>query len=128
VNRLLGIILVLSISLPFITKVGVVSNYFFNYDYYSEVLCENKEVPEMNCNGSCQLSKELNSVSSSTDSNPDRNVERLQIELSIILNSSFLFIVNAEFFDNESGLTITSDDLYISEFVSQLIKPPIFFV
>lgn len=127
-KRVLVLILISSISLPFITKVGVVSNYFFNYDYYSEVLCENKEVPEMNCNGSCQLSKELNNAASSGDSNPDRNVERLQIELSIILNSSFLFIVNAEFFDKESGLTIASDDLYISEFVFQLIKPPIFFV
>lgn len=127
-NRLLGIILVLSISLPFITKVGVVSNYFFNYDYYSEVLCENKEIPEMNCNGSCQLSKELNSTSSPSDSNPEQNVERLQIELSIILNSSFLFLTKTEFFDKETSLMFTSDDLYVSDFVFQLIKPPIFYV
>jgi hypothetical protein len=126
-KKVVGIILILSISLPFITKVGVVSNYFFNYDYYSEVLCENKEIPEMNCNGSCQLSKELNKASTS-DSNPDRNVEHLQIELSIILNSSFLFLTKTEFFDKESSLMFTSDDLYVSDFVFQLIKPPIFCV
>lgn len=118
----------LSIALPFITKVGVVSNYFFNYDYYSEVLCENKEVPEMNCNGSCQLSKELSNSSSSSDTNHEQNVERLQIELSIILNSSFFVELNTVFFDNESEFTSAFDDFYVSEFVFQLIKPPIFYV
>ena len=34
-------------------------HYWFNYTYYSEVLCENKDKPEMHCNGSCALSKEL---------------------------------------------------------------------
>lgn len=34
-------------------------HYWFNYTYYSEVLCENKDKPEMHCNGSCALSKKL---------------------------------------------------------------------
>ena len=33
--------------------------YAINYDYISKVLCINKDKPEMNCNGKCQLMKEL---------------------------------------------------------------------
>jgi len=31
--------------------------YIFNYDYIANVLCENKDIPEMKCNGKCYLSK-----------------------------------------------------------------------
>ena len=33
--------------------------YAINYDYISKVLCINKDKPELNCNGKCQLMKEL---------------------------------------------------------------------
>jgi len=35
-------------------------NYFVNYDYFVNVLCENKDNPEKpNCNGKCHLNKQL---------------------------------------------------------------------
>ncbi len=33
--------------------------YAINYDYFSKVLCINKEKPELGCNGQCQLIKKL---------------------------------------------------------------------
>ena len=33
--------------------------YGFKYDYFSKVLCINKDKPELQCNGKCQLSKNL---------------------------------------------------------------------
>ena len=33
--------------------------YAVNYDYITKVLCENREKPELNCHGSCHLSKEI---------------------------------------------------------------------
>ena len=33
--------------------------YVVNYDYISQVLCVNKEKPQMQCNGKCHLMKEL---------------------------------------------------------------------
>lgn len=41
-----------------------IANYIVNYDYIVENLCENKEKPEMMCNGKCYLSKELTKTSS----------------------------------------------------------------
>lgn len=45
-------------------------NYIANYTYYKTVLCENKEIKEMKCNGKCQLMKEMqlqNAPSKSVD-------------------------------------------------------------
>jgi len=37
-------------------------NYWIQYDYYKNVLCENKDKPELKCNGTCHLAKELKPV------------------------------------------------------------------
>ena len=34
-------------------------DYIFNYEYIANELCENKEKPELHCNGKCHLMKEL---------------------------------------------------------------------
>lgn len=34
-------------------------NYFLNYDYIVNVLCVNKDKPEMHCDGKCYLKKEI---------------------------------------------------------------------
>lgn len=36
-----------------------VSDYLWNYTLYSEELCENKDQPELACNGTCQLATKL---------------------------------------------------------------------
>lgn len=33
--------------------------YYMNYDYISQVLCENKEKPYLKCYGSCYLEKQM---------------------------------------------------------------------
>lgn len=40
-------------------------NYAVQYDQYKE-LCENKNKPELECNGTCKLSKEIASVGSAS--------------------------------------------------------------
>ena len=45
-------VLLLKPVLPFI-------EYAVNYDYITQVLCENKATPELECNGKCHLVREL---------------------------------------------------------------------
>ena len=45
--------------LIFCKPVVPVIEYIVNYDYIATVLCENKEKPQMHCNGKCHLMKEL---------------------------------------------------------------------
>lgn len=40
-------------------KLFIYFNFLINQDYIAQNLCENKEKPELKCNGKCQLVKEL---------------------------------------------------------------------
>lgn len=43
-------------------KVGIVVHYSLNKNYYSQVLCENKNKPELKCHGKCKLNKRIQRV------------------------------------------------------------------
>ena len=58
-NRFLPILLAILVMLPTLTKLGVIGNYWIQYQTYSQELCENKDNLEMSCNGKCQLVKEM---------------------------------------------------------------------
>lgn len=55
VKKLVVVIALLFLSKPIIP----VFDYVINYDYIVKELCENKEKPELQCNGKCQLMKEM---------------------------------------------------------------------
>ena len=38
----------------------VALNYEVNHQYYSEVLCENQALPELNCEGKCAFTEQMN--------------------------------------------------------------------
>lgn len=44
---------------PLLLRFGIMTNYLVQYNYYAEVLCENQDKPEMECNGKCALMQEL---------------------------------------------------------------------
>ena len=58
-KRYLWIALLFCFLTPLFLKVGISINYLVQYKYYVEVLCENKNKPELKCNGKCHLAKEL---------------------------------------------------------------------
>lgn len=41
------------------SQVVIVGQYFINQEFIAAELCENKDAPEMECNGKCYLKKEL---------------------------------------------------------------------
>ena len=61
-KRYLSIALLFCFLTPLFLKVGILINYLVQYKYYVEVLCENKNKPELKCNGKCHLAKELKTV------------------------------------------------------------------
>ncbi|TMU56463.1 hypothetical protein [Flagellimonas algicola] len=44
--------------------------YVVNYNYIATVLCENKEKPQLQCNGKCYLAKQLEKSSGQDEQNP----------------------------------------------------------
>lgn len=49
--------------LAMLRPVMPVMEYYANYDYIVNVLCENKDEPVLECNGKCYLKKEMKKVS-----------------------------------------------------------------
>ena len=61
-KRYLSIALLFCFLTPLFLKVGILTNYIIQYKFYVEVLCVNKNKPELKCNGKCHLAKELKTV------------------------------------------------------------------
>lgn len=68
-QKVLTIALLLSLSFHGLMKVGIQAWYEVNKDYVADVLCVNKDKPEMNCRGKCYLKKQLSKVKEAETSN-----------------------------------------------------------
>lgn len=63
-------------QLSIFKPVWVLVDYRTNYDYIVEVLCENKDVPESSCNGTCYLNKQLSEIAK--EQSPNNQGEKSQ--------------------------------------------------
>lgn len=62
---------ILSVALMMLFKpFWPIAEYIANYDYIVNVLCENKDRPQLHCDGKCYLAKQLAKASEQADNNP----------------------------------------------------------
>ncbi len=117
----ISVILAILLSVPFLAKLGAVAKYFVQYKEYL-IACENIERPEMNCNGTCQFSKELAELDKNTV--PPDFPEVLKIELSLItIVKSVEIIFHLD--DCESSLKRSlANNQILSGFSSLIVPPP----
>ena len=96
------IIVILSI---FLKPILPVVDYIVNYDYISKVLCENKDKPELKCNGKCHLKKEL--AKASEDEKPinsdKKNNSKQEIEV-LFFQEIKTSVVEQIFFHNRTSI------------------------
>ncbi len=82
--KALSYILLFVFQLSIFKPIWVIVDYQANYEYITEVLCENKERPELNCNGTCYLHKELSKIAKdempTEDSKPSASMNRTKSE------------------------------------------------
>lgn len=78
-SRVLSILLIalygLTLSQAYMPQV----NYWMNRDYIASVLCENKDKPELECNGQCHLKKQIKKHSDKEKEGEEVS-ERLMVE------------------------------------------------
>lgn len=112
----------------FLKPIFPVVDYVVNYDYISKVLCENKEKPELKCNGKCHLMKE---ISKQIDSEkPIHNDKKSNITLSQIL---FFQEIKSEeiaqiYFFNKSSIKDNYSNFYFHSGSCSVFRPPIFLI
>lgn len=81
--------LITALVVPASMKIGVLFNYVLEYNNYVTVLCENRDKPELKCNGQCHLAKELKAIEKPTDAADETTIPaQLKVEL-LFLGSPF---------------------------------------
>jgi hypothetical protein len=92
-----------------------VFQYVFDYKYISEVLCINKEKPELQCNGKCHLMKEL--AKASEDEKPTSSDKKnLHSEVEVL----FIEELNSFSIDQKSRFSSSKNTSVYSNLYSRL--------
>lgn len=116
----------IGIALLFIGMI-LISNLRFSsmYVYYSldregfiEQLCENKDKPELNCDGKCMLAQMLQAQSEDDEPMPIIGWEEVLVFFVVLPSYS----MSPE--DNHERHTVQYVDLYTYHYTPRLIKPP----
>ena len=95
---------------------SVEADFFIHQSEIAATLCENKDKPEMHCNGHCQLKKEL-------ERHDDSPAQQLTREISPFIAIPGVQITNSvakqEIFRKPSSVS-----LYSGDYVSEIFHPP----
>lgn len=110
----------LSLSFQSLMKLGITTWYELNKNYVADVLCINKDKPELHCNGKCYLNKQLKKADN-TESNKDQPPVSKKIEITE-------FLVNNLWSYNTQHVVGTTNILagYYTAPISYLFVQPIF--
>lgn len=95
-----------------------------NYDYIVENLCENKEKPELMCNGKCYVSKEL---SKNNNEQTTQNGQKISVHtIDIFLVTEDFKFINSEFKNiHRKSISTFYADFYNSQHQSKIFHPPL---
>jgi len=114
-------ILFLVITLANSLKIaGTIGYYALFTEDFIERLCENKDKPELQCDGKCALSKIL--LQESSDDTPPINLDLLKTETVLFLESSMQIDFSVK---TDKSFTINEyANLYCFSLVHKEIHPP----
>ena len=123
-KKLISIVLIASLSgtvfLPFVPYL----TYFSNYNYIVNHLCENRNNPDVDCNGACYLNKEIEESHNHEHGDKDRktthNVERNQILLAVVTTVFSFERINS----NSKRRLETNNKFYSSPYLEYPSPPP----
>ena len=118
------IIVILSI---FLKPILPVIDYIVNYDYISNVLCENKAKPQLKCNGKCHLMKELAKASENEKpiNSDKKDNSKHEIEL-LYCNELSEINFRQIYFHNKTSIGDNYANLYFHTVGCSVFHPPTF--
>ena len=61
--------------LPTVSQWGIIAHYRLNKDYIARVLCENRDKPQLHCDGKCYLAKQLKAQQNRQDKETTERVQ-----------------------------------------------------
>lgn len=95
-------------------QLGTMINYVSDIKEYTELFCENKETPDLHCNGKCHLTKEL----AQNEEQKQNDNLRILPEINLIVNQTEIVVIN-------NFIPVKDDVFYYQENTSQEeLTPP----
>lgn len=76
-QKALAYILLIAVLLPSISPWGTLLYYQANKEYIAHVLCENRDKPQLHCNGQCYLAKRLKAQQDKQDKETTEHVQNM---------------------------------------------------
>jgi len=117
---------ILLVALTMLVKpLWPIAEYIANYDYIVNVLCENKDKPQLNCDGKCYLAKQLAKENEQNGQNPfEQRQSKVELVQPMYFQSLVCFNLAIFFpFSTKESIDYTKT-LFSSPHVLDLIRPP----
>jgi hypothetical protein len=89
-HRTVALLLICTLNFQIFSQIGIFGYFVLNNDYVAKVLCQNKNRPELHCNGQCYLAKQLKAA----EQKDRQNMADLLKVNEIQLFCSETFIIN----------------------------------
>lgn len=91
IKSIVSLILLSAFLIQIFSMVIIYADYYIHKDYITKVLCENKDKPQMHCEGKCHLKKELDKEKKKEQSPANPLKEKNEIQL-FSQNNAGIFI------------------------------------
>ena len=121
-NTLVYILLVATL-LPIVSPWGTIAYYQANRDYIARVLCENRDKPDLHCDGKCYLAKKLKAQQDKQDKETTDRVQNTP-SLSLFCNdlTTFGFAASPESISNTAAFSYLIAPYFAP--LSPVFQPP----
>ena len=121
---LLVYLLILTVLIQPLWQLGILISFQINQDYIAENLCENKDKPKLQCNGHCQLFKQLGETKGPQNSIFQKNIAQ---DFEVYCQSLFVCSISKKrksIFIPENKYQILDINLEQDAFVIGVFRPP----
>jgi hypothetical protein len=85
--RFVAILLLLSLSVQCLVKLGIVAWYQVNKSYVSQTLCENRDKPQTKCKGKCYLKKKLAKAGDESDKSKHKTDRSNNVSIDFLVTT-----------------------------------------
>lgn len=123
-NRIISIALLLTIAFQWIVKVAVVADWKIHQEYIAKTSCINRDKPQLECDGKCQLQNRLDAIDSEQSSQESVPVQKNKFTEFEKFVSNSNFQLNTAGFGSELEYNLVLNSLYAYNFVGFCFHPP----
>jgi hypothetical protein len=84
IRRIIALALLLAMLSPILAKLFVYAEFKSNQEYIAATLCENRDRPELNCEGKCYLMKKLKAAEDKEKKQENQAQKKASVDLFFV--------------------------------------------